>query len=51
MDLQREFLRQQPGEEDAWGQWKQQPGEGETGQPVTSEGAARHAGDGRQRNG
>lgn len=51
MDLQRELLQQQPGEESAGGQWKQQPREGEAGQPVTSAGAARHAGDGGPRNG
>lgn len=51
MDLKRDFLQQQLGEESAGGQRKQQPREGETGQPVTSAGAARHAGDGRQRNG
>lgn len=49
MDLQRDVLQQQPGQESGGGQRERQPGEGEAGQPVTPAGPARHAGDGRQR--
>lgn len=51
MDLQRELLKQQRREESGGGQRERQPGEGEAGQPVTSAGPVRHAGDGRPGNG
>lgn len=43
MDLERQFLQQWLRQEDPGGQWKQQLGEGETGQPVAPARTARHA--------